>query len=298
MVKKFIDHDRLFKELLTTFFEEFILLFFPKVFEELDFQDFRFLSEEVVTDVTEGEKYRIDLLVETRLKGEDGLIVIHVESQAQYQDNFNERMFVYFSRLYEKYRRRILPIAIFNYNSKHVEPDHFSMDLPFFHVLEFSYLTVQLKRENWRNYIRQDNPVAAALLSKMGYTKREKVEVKIEYLRMLLRMELDPARLTLLTGFFDTYLRLNEVEEQKVIEEVKAMSSKEGEKIMEIINSYERKGREIGKQEGKREGKREGRQEGREEAIMMVAKRMKEKGKTNEEIADLMGLDIEVIERI
>jgi predicted transposase YdaD len=132
----------------------------------------------------------------------------------------------------------------------------------------------------------------------MGYTKREKVEVKIEYLRMLLRMELDPARLTLLTGFFDTYLRLNEVEEQKVIEEVKAMSSKEGEKIMEIINSYERKGREIGKQEGKREGKREGRQEGREEAIMMVAKRMKEKGKTNEEIADLMGLDIEVIERI
>lgn len=77
MVKNFIDHDRLFKELITTFFEEFILLFFPKVFEGLDFQNLRFLSEEVVTDVTKGEKYRIDLLVETGLKGEDGLIVIH-----------------------------------------------------------------------------------------------------------------------------------------------------------------------------------------------------------------------------
>jgi hypothetical protein len=298
MSKNFIDHDRLFKELLTTFFEEFILLFFPKVFEELDFRDLRFLTEEVVTDVTEGEKYRIDLLVETRLKGEEGLIVIHVESQAQYQRTFKERMFIYFSRLYQKYRRKILPIALFRYNTKHVESDHFSMDFPFLQVVDFHYLIVQLKRENWRNYIRQDNPVAAALLSKMGYTKREKIEVKIEFLRMLLRMELDPARLTLVTGFFDTYLRLNEDEEQKVIEEEKAMSSKEGEKIMEIINSYERKGREIGKQEGRQEGKKEGKQEGREEAIMMVAKRMKEKGKTNEEIADLMGLEIEVIERI
>jgi hypothetical protein len=68
-----------------------------------------FLSEEVVT---EGEKYRIDLLVETKLKGKYVLIVIHVESQAQYQQNFNERMSIYFSRLYEKYRRKILPIVM------------------------------------------------------------------------------------------------------------------------------------------------------------------------------------------
>ncbi|GGJ81233.1 hypothetical protein GGR02_003500 [Anoxybacillus voinovskiensis] len=30
-----------------------------------------FLSEELFTDVTAGEKYRVDLLVETKLKGED-----------------------------------------------------------------------------------------------------------------------------------------------------------------------------------------------------------------------------------
>jgi predicted transposase/invertase (TIGR01784 family) len=131
-----------------------------------------------------------------------------------------------------------------------------------------------------------------------GYTKREKIEVKMEFLRMLLRLELDPARLTLLTGFFDTYLRLNEAEEQKVIEEVKAMSAKEGEKVMEIINSYERKGREKGKQEGKQEGIQEGMQLGRKEAMIMVAKRMKEKGKSIEEIADLTGLGIEAIKRI
>ncbi|NHC42816.1 transposase [Bacillus sp. MM2020_1] len=281
-----IDHDRLFKELLSTFFEEFILLFFPNAYEEIDFHDFRFLSEEIVTDVTEGEKYRLDLLVETKLKGKEGLIVIHVESQAQHQHNFNERMFIYFGRLYEKYRRKILPIAIFSHDSKRTEPDSFSMDFPFLQVVNFQFFTIHLKKENWRNYLRQDNPVAAALLSKMGYTKREKTEVKVEFLFMLLRLKLDPAKQTLIMGLFDTYLQLTEEEEQKVIEEVREMSAKEADKVMDIINSYERRGRELGNQEGKLE------------AIRMVAIRMKEKGKPIQEIAEITGLEIEEIERL
>ncbi len=156
------------------------------------------------------------------------------------------------------------------------------MNFPFMQVIDFHYLTVQLKTENWRNYIRQDNPVAAALLSKMGYTEREKIEVKTEFLQMVLRMQLDPARLTLLMGFFDTYLQLTKEEEEKVIEEVKAMSAKEGEKVMEIISSYERRGRE----------------EGREEALLLVAKKMKEKGKTAEEIAEFTGFLKEEIEKL
>ena len=34
VAKQRIDHDRLFKELLSTFFEEFLLLFFPHVYEQ------------------------------------------------------------------------------------------------------------------------------------------------------------------------------------------------------------------------------------------------------------------------
>ncbi|WHY88566.1 transposase [Neobacillus novalis] len=297
-----IDHDRLFKELISTFFEEFILLFYPTIYEEIDFQDFRFLSEEIVTDVTEGERYRIDLLVETKLKGEDGLIVIHVESQAQYQYNFNERMFIYFGRLYEKYRRKILPITIFSHDSKRKEPDSFSLDFPFLQVLDFRYLTIQLKKENWRNYLRQNNPVAAALLSKMGYTDRERTELKVQFLFMLLRLKLDPARQTLIMGFFDTYLQLTDDEEQKVKEEVRKMSGTEADKVMEIMNSYERRGRELGKlegfEEGRQEGREEGRKEGKLEAIRMVAKRMRENGKPIIEIAEITGLKMEEIEQL
>jgi hypothetical protein len=107
-----IDHDRLFKELIQTFFEEFILLFFPEMYDYIDFQHLSFLSEELFTDVTAGEKYRVDLLVETKLKGEDGLIIVHIENQSYVQPSFPERMFIYFSRLFEKYRTKIVPIAV------------------------------------------------------------------------------------------------------------------------------------------------------------------------------------------
>ncbi|MFB5195298.1 transposase [Neobacillus sp. KR4-4] len=72
------------------------------------------------------------------------------------------------------------------------------------------------------------------------------------------------------------------------------MSAKEADKVMEIINSYEKRGRELGNQEGLEKG----RQEGKLEAIRTVAKRMIEKGKPIQEIAEITELKIEEIERL
>src|SRR5699024_708292 len=100
---------------------------------------------------------------------------------------------------------------------------------------------------NWRDYIRSDNPVAAALLSEMGYQKEERIEVKKEFLRMITRMELDPARQRLIYGFFESYLKLTEQEEEQLMDEVSKLP--EADKIFEIPISYEEKGKEIGKKE-------------------------------------------------
>ena len=40
-----IDHDRLFKELISTFFIEFIELFFPQVLEYIDTESIIFLED-------------------------------------------------------------------------------------------------------------------------------------------------------------------------------------------------------------------------------------------------------------
>ncbi|MFC0299101.1 Rpn family recombination-promoting nuclease/putative transposase [Geobacillus jurassicus] len=294
MAEQRTDHDRLFKELLSTFFEEFLLLFFPKVYEQVDFHHLSFLSEEVFTDVIAGEKHRVDLLVETKLKGEDGLIIVHVEHQSYTQSTFSERMFIYFSRLFQKYRRRILPMAIFSYDEPYHERSSFMIQFPFLTVVDFRFLTVELRKLPWREYIRQDNPVAAALLSKMGYNEDERIEVKKEFLRMLVRLELDEARQRLLFGFFETYLTLSEQEEIQLRNEVSQMETKEAKQVMELIISYEQRGIKQGIKQGMEQGRKKGIEEGKTD----IAKRMLAKGYNVETIHELTGLPIEKIERL
>ena len=169
-----------------------------------------------------------------------------------------------------------------------------TVSFPFLTVLDFRFLTVELSKLPWRTYIRHDNPVAAALLSKMGYNEEEKVEVKKEFLRMLTRLELDEARQRLLFGFFETYLRLSEEEEVRLRDEVKTMEEKEAAKVMELIVSYEKKGMEKGIEKGIEKGM----EKGMEKAKLDVAKRMLAKGFDADTIHELTGLPLETIEQL
>lgn len=58
----YIDHDRLFKELIQTFFREFVEVFFPEQYIHIDFTHLKFLSQEVFTDILKGEKRKVDIL--------------------------------------------------------------------------------------------------------------------------------------------------------------------------------------------------------------------------------------------
>ena len=97
-----IDHDRLFKELLSTFFLEFLDLFFPNVTSYLEPDSITFLDKEVFTDVTAGEQYEADLIAKVQFRNQESFFLIHVENQAKAQTDFSKRMFRYFARLYEK----------------------------------------------------------------------------------------------------------------------------------------------------------------------------------------------------
>ena len=85
MIKNQVDHDRLFKELLETFFAEFMKLFFPEASRDIDYSHIKFMQQEIFTDVTAGERHEVDIIVETRLKEDPGLIMVHVEPQAYVQ---------------------------------------------------------------------------------------------------------------------------------------------------------------------------------------------------------------------
>jgi hypothetical protein len=110
-----------------------------------------------------------------------------------------------------------------------------------------------LNRLAWRDFVGSQNPVAIAFMSKMGVKKKERVAVKLECLKGLAELKLNPAQLLLLSGFVDTYLKLGVEEEGVLMEEIAKMKGKPKEGVMQIVTSWMEKGLEQGRQEGRQE---------------------------------------------
>ncbi|MBE9078496.1 DUF4351 domain-containing protein [Romeria aff. gracilis LEGE 07310] len=250
-----IDHDRLFKELLSTFFVEFLALFLPEMMQYLEPESVTFLDKEVFTDVTAGSRYETDLLAQVQFQGQPSFFLIHVENQATAQAEFGKRMFRYFARLYEKYDYPVYPIVVFSYDQPRAPaPSEFTVAFPDFAVLSFSYRVIQLNQLHWRDFLSQPNPVATALMAKMQIAPAERPRVKAECLRLLVTLRLDPARMQLISGFVDTYLKLTPEEETAFTLEVGQIEPAAQEQVMEIVTSWMERGIEQGLERGRREG--------------------------------------------
>ena len=247
-----IDHDRLFKELLSTFFLDFLALFTPEVLDYLDPDSIAFLDKELFTDVTAGEKFETDLLVQAQFRNQPSFFLVHVENQSSSSSDFGKRMFRYFARLLEQYDCPVYPIVVFSYERPQKKASStFTVNFPDFSVMTFNYKVIQLNQLNWRDYLSKQNPVASALMSKMKIASEDRAKVKAECLRLLVTLRLDPARMQLISGFVDTYLKLNAEEEEAFKVEIGRTTPQETkEDVMQIVTSWMQQGIEQGRQEG------------------------------------------------
>jgi hypothetical protein len=125
---------------------------------------------------------------------------ISLEAQSYTQAAFAKRIFKYFARLHEKYDLPIYPVVIFSFDEpKRPEPNNYQVTLPSLNVLNFNFASIQLNQLSWRDYLTQQNPVAAALMAKMNIAVEERPQVKAECLRLLITLRLDPARMQLIS---------------------------------------------------------------------------------------------------
>lgn len=258
-----IDHDRLFKELLSTFFIEFLELFIPDMLTYLETESITFLDKEIFTDVTAGERYETDLLAQAQFQGKPSFFLVHVETQATAQAEFGKRMFRYFARLHEKYDYPVYPIVVFSYDQpRQVASSHYTIEFPDCTVLQFNYRVIQLNQLNWRDFLTQANPVATALMAKMQIAPSDRPKVKAECLRLLVTLKLDPAKMQLISGFVDTYLTLTPEEETAFTLEVGRIQPDTQEKVMDIVTSWMEKGLAQGRREGLEQGIEQGLEQG------------------------------------
>ncbi len=238
-----IDHDQLFKELLSTFFIEFVELFLPEVAALMERGSITFLPQEYFTDLITGDRKIIDLIAKVRFQGQDAFFIIHLENQSFSEAEFARRMFFYFAKLHQEYLLPIYPVVIFSFDKpQRLESTNYKVSLANLEVLNFNFTSIQLNQLSWRDFLNQPNPIAAALMAKMKIQPSDRPKVKAECLRLLATLKLDPARTRLISGFVDTYLTLNATEEQTFQTELDRMGLNKEEKVMEIVTSWMRTG--------------------------------------------------------
>jgi Domain of unknown function (DUF4351) len=256
-----IDHDQLFKQLLTTFFLEFLELFTPEFFGSIDPASLEILPLEYFTDIDAGERKAMDVIIRVNLLGRPNApassrvsVVVNCEHQSSSKADFNRRLFFYFAQLHRKYLQPVYPIALFSFDKPfRAEQNRYQVRVPGFNVMDFNFLTIQLNQLDWRAFLTQPNPVAAALMAKMKIDPADRPKVKVECLRMIANLKLDRARTFQLSGFIDNYLRLNPVETQQFQVEVdKIKLPQERENVMEITTSWKEEGRVEGRESGER----------------------------------------------
>jgi hypothetical protein len=79
-------------------------------------------------------------------------------------------------------------------------------------------------------------------MAKMQIAPEDRPKVKAECLRLLVTLRLDPAKMQLISGFIDTYLNLNESEEQAFKDEIGTIELEDKEEVMQIVTSWMRTG--------------------------------------------------------
>ena len=239
-----MDHDRMFKELLSTCFVEFVDLFLPSVAGYID-RDVALspLDKELIGGVAPGNKREADLVMRVKFRDRDVYFLIHVESQAKSEANFSRRMFRYFARLSEKYDLPIYPVVIYSHRAPAVvEQNRYDVEFPDLVVLQFKYVVIQLNQLPWRQFIDSENPIACALMARMKMTREERPKVKLECLRLLASLKVDPAKSTLIGRFISAYLQLNAEELIRFEREIDALAPTEKETTMALVSEWEQKG--------------------------------------------------------
>jgi len=211
------DYDTQWKEVISSLFPDFIKFFLPKAYKAIDFkQPIEFLEQELhllIADKYKSGKVINDKLVKVKLKnGDDKWILIHIEIQSSFESNFDERMFTYFYRIYDRYNQKITALAI--YTGQDVPGNHNQFNYNFYGTeIIYRFNSFLVKNQKEKELINSKNPFAIVVLaskylvkSKDSYEKR--YQFKLKLIRLAKEKNYHSNKIIYLLRFIDFVLKL------------------------------------------------------------------------------------------
>ena len=171
--------DRLWKSILETVFEEFLLFFYPNANDIFDFsKGVTYLDKELDLLFPPEEGARgvrfVDKLVKVYLKdGSEKYILIHIEVQSQKGNNdLEKRMFRYFYRVKDKYDVPVMAIAILADGNTGYRPRVYAEE--FLDTrLTYEFATYKVIDQDEADLRANPNPFAVCVLTSLMALKRK-----------------------------------------------------------------------------------------------------------------------------
>jgi len=273
-------YDEGWKEAIRSFFPQFMTFFFPEVAKHIDFsRGFEFLDKELSGISKKGlSRKRADTLVKVSLKdGGERWVLVHVEVQGYPQEEFSRRMFIYNYRIFDRYGKDVVSLAVLTDEDESFRPGAYRFSLGGFR-LEMDYPVVKLLdyRSRWQELEASDNPFSVVVMSHLKSQEtrgrmRERYAWKLRLTRMLYDRGYSRDEVLGLYRFIDMVLSLPGGLEEEYHEEI---FREEEVREMPYITTAER----IGMRKGLEEGRKQGLQEGMlEEARELVLEALEER---------------------
>jgi len=255
------DYDSPWKEALELYFPEFLALCFPEAHREIDWaRGYEFLDKElqqVVRDAESGRRLADKLVKVWLTAGEETWLLVHIEVQGQAEAEFAQRMYTYHYRLFDRYAREVVSLAVLGDTSPTWRPTGFTYGrwgcrLAF----EFPVLKLWDYRARWAQLEASANPFATVLMAHLkaqetaGAAEQRKVW-KWALVRRLYERGYARQDILNLFRFIDWLLALPAELEQTLWQ---AMQEYEEANRMTYVTSVERFGIEKGLRQGQQLG--------------------------------------------
>ncbi|MBE9210488.1 DUF4351 domain-containing protein [Nostoc sp. LEGE 06077] len=258
------DNDSPWKEILEAYFPQAMQFFFPQTAALINWErPHEFLDKEfqqISREAELGRRYADKLVKVWQIDGEEVWLLIHVEIQAKPEDNFAERMFSYNLRIFDKFAKPAISLAILCDADSTWRPNQYSYNYPDCSLV-FRFGTVKLLdyQNRWTELETSDNPFAIVVMAhlKTQQTSKqpgERKNWKFSLIRRLYEQGLEERDIRNLYRFIDWVMILPKALEAEFWQDFKLF---EQELTMPYITTGERIGYERGKEEGKQEGKQE-----------------------------------------
>jgi hypothetical protein len=212
--------DELWKAIIEDLFDDFMSYFYPSSFLQLiDFEKgYEFLDKELAEIITEsdsGNKY-VDKLVKLYLKdGQEQWFLIHIEVQGYQEKDFAARMFTYFYRLRERWKKDVLSLVILTDDKKSFHPKRYEYEF-YKTKLIYEFDTFKVINKTDAELYKANNPFSIVMLTTKRAIEQPKSTAftwKMELVRQLQQANYNRKTIGHILHFVRYYVKFNTSQE-------------------------------------------------------------------------------------